>query len=114
MGDFSCLQIDDICCEWGAPEYVMTDDGEAWYWRFPGHDLPVADNLSELLIAALQLKRMAIRLPASPVAEGESQMDVRAILGDIIDRIDMAPNDDPLPYVREHVMRHIQKFSRRS
>ncbi len=48
-------EIDELCCEWGPPEYVATDDGEAWYWRFPGHDLPVADDLGELLLAARQL-----------------------------------------------------------
>ena len=54
---FSSLEIDELCCEWGSPEYVMTDDGEAWYWRFSGHDLPVADNLSELFKAAQQLAK---------------------------------------------------------
>ena len=48
----SCDEIDELCCELGAPEYRQTDDGEARYWCFSGRDLPVADTLSELLIAA--------------------------------------------------------------
>lgn len=55
------LDIDEICCEWGPPEYVMTDDGEAWYWRFAGHELPVANNLSELFRAAIDLERRALQ-----------------------------------------------------
>ena len=51
----SLAEIDELCCEWGAPEYRQTDDGEAWYWCFAGHDLPVADNLSELFYAARRL-----------------------------------------------------------
>lgn len=50
-------QIDEIVSEWGAPKYVMTDDGEAWYWCFPGHELPVADDLSELFRAARDLQK---------------------------------------------------------
>lgn len=70
---FTCNEIDEICAEWSAPEYVVTEDGEAWYWRFPGHDLPVADNLSELFIAALQLKPLPVfshppPQPSVPVA----------------------------------------------
>jgi len=29
--------------------------------------------------------------------------DLKMLVGEILDRIDMAPNDDPLPYVREYV-----------
>lgn len=29
--------------------------------------------------------------------------DPKMLIGAILDRIDMAPNDDPLPYVREYV-----------
>jgi hypothetical protein len=54
------LMVDEVCCEYGPPEYRMTEDGEAWYWCFAGHDLPVADNLSELLIAAAQLSARAV------------------------------------------------------
>jgi len=49
------LMVDEVCCEYGPPEYRMTEDGEALYWCFPGHELPVADNLSELLLAGAQL-----------------------------------------------------------
>lgn len=49
------LMIDEVCCDFGAPEYRMTEDCEAWYWCFPGHELPVADNLSELFVAASQM-----------------------------------------------------------
>ena len=45
-------EIDERCCELGAPEYVETDDGEALYWRFSGSEFPVADTLAELLLAA--------------------------------------------------------------
>ena len=48
-------EIDELCCEWGAPKYVQTEDGEAWFWKFEGSDLPVADHLSELLWAARQI-----------------------------------------------------------
>lgn len=47
--------VDEIVCEYGPPIHRETEDGEAWYWCFDGHDLPVADNLSELLVAAAQL-----------------------------------------------------------
>lgn len=77
MSDFSCLVIDEICCEWGPPEYVVTDDGEAWYWRFPGHDLPVADNLSELFLAALQLKPLAVATPSQPEPVGTVELPPR-------------------------------------
>jgi hypothetical protein len=49
---FSYDEIGEWCCELGAPEYVRTDDGEAMYWRFSGSELPVADTLPELFLAA--------------------------------------------------------------
>jgi hypothetical protein len=49
---FSYEEIDEWCCELGAPEYRKTDDGEAWYWCFSGSELPVADTLAELFLAA--------------------------------------------------------------
>ena len=52
---FTCDEIDELCCECGEPRYVQTEDGEAWFWKFEGSDLPVADNLAELLLAARQL-----------------------------------------------------------
>lgn len=78
---FSALEVDEICCEWGPPEYVATDDGEAWYWRFPGHDLPVADNLSELFYAALQLKPLTPSEPVSPVGQPDVERMVQRFLG---------------------------------
>lgn len=39
----------------------------------------------------------------------ELEEDRVRLLGSIIDSIDMAPNDDPLPSIREDVMRHIEK-----
>jgi hypothetical protein len=53
---FSYDEIDERCCELGAPEYVYTEDGEAKYWRFSDSELPVADTLAELLLAARSLK----------------------------------------------------------
>jgi hypothetical protein len=50
-------EIDELCCELGSPEYVKTDDGEQWYWRFSGAELPVADHLGELLLTALLAAR---------------------------------------------------------
>jgi len=59
-------KLDEICCEWGPPEYVMTDDGEACYWRFAGHELPVGDNLGDIISFA------ASHSPTPPVLpEGE-------------------------------------------
>lgn len=52
MITFTYSEINEICCEFGAPEYHKTDDGEAWYWCFNGRELPVADTLAELLVAA--------------------------------------------------------------
>jgi hypothetical protein len=49
---FSYNEIDERCCELGAPIHLKTDDGEAWYWRFSGTELPVADTLAELFLAA--------------------------------------------------------------
>jgi len=54
------LMVDEVVAEWGQPLYSMTEDGEAWYWCFADHDLPVADNLSELLVAAAQLTAQAL------------------------------------------------------
>lgn len=56
LHNISYAEIDERCCELGAPEYVKTDDGEAWYWRFSGSELPVADTLAQLLLAARSLK----------------------------------------------------------
>lgn len=55
---------------------------------------------------AVQLSRIA-----SPVvAGGESEVqplfdNEKHLIGALLDRIDMAPNDDPLPYIREYVER---------
>lgn len=54
---------------------------------------------------------MAVMTPAltgkwiryADLAEANAKL-VRT-LGAILDRIDMAPNDDPLPYIREYVAR---------
>lgn len=41
---------------------------------------------------------------AAPEAAGHSLFQgVQHLLGAILDRIDMAPNDEPLPYIREYV-----------
>lgn len=54
---FSYNEIGELCCEFGAPEYRKTDDGEAYYWCFSGNELPVADDLAELLFAGRDLLR---------------------------------------------------------
>lgn len=48
-------QIDELVAEYGEPVYLQTDDGEQSYWKFRCAELPVADNLGELFVAALQM-----------------------------------------------------------
>jgi len=63
-------EMDEVCCEYGAPEYVKTDDGEAWYWRFQYAELPVADHLSDLLRTGIEMMLAArAKADAQPPAE---------------------------------------------
>lgn len=55
--------VDEIVAEYGVPEYVECEDGEGWYWQFRGRDLPVGDNLSDILSFA------AKNLPAPQVSQ---------------------------------------------
>jgi hypothetical protein len=40
---------------------------------------------------------------AAKAEKVEESSDMRTLIGGILDRIDMAPNDDPMPYVHEYV-----------
>jgi len=70
---FSYDEIDELCCEFGQPQFVQTDDGEAWYWQFKGSDLPVADNLAELFNAARRLSPTRAQPPPPSPANSDAR-----------------------------------------
>lgn len=89
-------------------------EGALFGWKCAGEDArPLLDqaieNRRKLIRAAVSLTPSE---PVSPQPQPEVR-DLTRILGDIIDRIDMAPNDEPISYIREHVMRHVKRAARR-
>jgi hypothetical protein len=53
--EMEVVNVDELVANYGAPLHLETDDSEAWYWKFSDRDLPVADDLSELLRAGWQM-----------------------------------------------------------
>lgn len=88
--------IDEIVAEYGVPEYVECEDGEGWYWQFRGHDLPVGDNLSDILsFAAKNLPATQVSQPILGVASANLPPVTREPQDDELERCAAIWPDDP-------------------